>query len=299
MLTHDQITFFHENGYLHLKSVLGEEELRRLRAAADRLAEDGQRRAADPEYVAQLRRLRPDWIDHPDTRYVYEDDGHGGVRFHRVEWMWTKDAIFRHTSMHPVVLEAVSQLLDGRPFWPRGGSLVYKLPGHGAAVPWHQDIPYYWRRTVNDVPRPRAQTYPTPNFTTDFYLEASRGDQGGVWCIPGSHRQGSVDVDAMVAEHGFRLPGAIPLEAEPGDVLFHHVALIHGSDVNTSSHLRRTFYQAYLSGDVLQDAYSDWPELKSDDENVAFWEAAKTERRAENLPSEGRATISPHGIVVE
>lgn len=299
MLTQDQIDFFHENGYLHLKGVLGDEELRRLRAAADRLAEDGVRRAADPGYVEDLRRLRPDWIDHPQTRYVYEDDGQGGVRFHRVEAMWTKDPIFRHTSMHPAVLEATGQLLDGRPFWPRGGSLVYKMPGQGAAVPWHQDIPYYWRRTVNDVPRPRAETYPTPNFTTDFYLEESRGDRGGVWCIPGTHRQGSVDVDAMVAEHGFELPGAIPLETEPGDVLFHHVAVVHGSNVNTSNHLRRTFYQAYLSDDVLQDAYSDWPDLKTDAEAEAFWRQARDERRAEGLPSDGRAAIRPNGIVVD
>jgi phytanoyl-CoA hydroxylase len=296
MLTRDQADFFAENGYLHLRGVIASEELAFLRAAADHLAEDAETRIEGSDYEAALRRARPDWIEHPQTHYVYAESS-GGLRFHRVERMWTKDAIFRHTTMHPVVLEAVGSLQNAA-FWPRGGSLVYKMPGHGAAVPWHQDIPYYWRRSLCDVPRPRVTTFAAPNFTTDFYLNDSLADRGGLWCIPGTHRQGSVDVDAMVAEHGFHLPGAVPLEAEAGDVLFHHVALLHGSDTNTSTSLRRTFYQHYMTDAVLQDAYSDWPDLKTDEQNVAFWTRALEGRRAAGLPSGGDARIGATGIKV-
>jgi hypothetical protein len=282
MLTSNQIREFENNGYLHLKGVLTGAELGLLRNAADRLAEDAERLGGDAGYRAALRRARPDWIEHPETHYVYAES-EDGLQFHRVERMWTKDAIFRLTTMHPLVLEAVGSLLGGQPFWPRGGSLVYKMPGHGAAVPWHQDIPYYWRRSLGDVPRPRNETFHAPNFTTDFYLDASRGERGGLWCLPGTHKQGSVDVDAMVAEHGFHLPGAVALDAEPGDVMFHHVAVIHGSDTNTSDSLRRTFYQHYMTDDVLEDAYSDWPDLKSDAENAAFWGAATEGRRAAGI----------------
>ncbi|HEY3266541.1 MAG TPA: phytanoyl-CoA dioxygenase family protein [Armatimonadota bacterium] len=296
MLTQDQIEFFQTNGYLHLHGVLDAREVEAMRRAADELAEQGRRDGEDPARVVEMRRARADWIEHPETHLVYEDDGCGGVRFHRAERMWTKQPIFREVTLNPTVLEAVSSLLGGVPFWPRGGSLVYKTPGHGAAVPWHQDIPYYWRRTVADVPRPRAQTYPTPNFTTDFYLEASRGEEGGVWCVPGTHRQGSVDIDTMVKEHGFRLPGAIPLEAEAGDVLFHHVAVLHGSDRNTSSHLRRTFYQHYMTDDVMRDAYSDWPDMKNDNENAAFWAAALESRAQAGFATSGAVGIGLHGM---
>jgi phytanoyl-CoA hydroxylase len=281
MLTDEQIGFFADNGYLHLKGVIAPNELAMLRSAADALAEDAQERVGDAGYVAELKRARPDWIEHPGTHYVYAEHD-SGLNFHRVERMWTKDPVFRYVTMHPVVQEAVGSLLNA-PFWPRGGSLVYKMPGHGEAVPWHQDIPYYWRRTIADIPRPRPETFPAPNFTTDFYLDDSRPDRGGLWCIPGTHKQGSIDVDAMVAEHGFHLPGAIPLEAEAGDVLFHHVAVLHGSDTNTSSSLRRTFYQHYMTQAVLNDAYSDWPDLKTEEENAAFWREAKEGRRAAGL----------------
>lgn len=294
MLTKDQISFFDANGYLHLKGVLDDRELALLRGAADALAADAESRVENPAYSEQLLKARPDWIEHPDTNYVYAESS-DGLRFHRVERMWTKDPIFRQTTMHPIVLEAVCSLLKA-PFWPRGGSLVYKMPGHGAAVPWHQDIPYYWRRSLGDAPRPRVETFPSPNFTTDFYFDESLGDRGGLWCIPGTHKQGSVDVDAMVAEHGFHLPGAIPLEAEAGDVLFHHVALVHGSDTNRSDSLRRTFYQHYMTDAVLQDAYSDWPDLKTDGQNVSAWSEAMDGRRTAGLPASGSMRIEPHGI---
>ena len=281
MLTSEQIGFFAENGYLRLKGVIGPDELAMLRTAADALATDAQERIRNADYAAELKRARPDWIEHPETHYVYAEHG-GGLNFHRVERMWTKAPIFRFVTMHPAVLEAVGSLLNAK-FWPRGGSLVYKMPGHGEAVPWRQDIPYYWRRTIADVPRPRSETFTEPNFTTDFYLDDSRPDRGGLWCIPGTHKQGSIDVDAMVAEHGFHLPGAIPLEAGAGDVLFHHVAVLHGSDTNTSASLRRTFYQHYMTEAVLDDAYSDWPDLKSDDENTAFWGEAAEGRQAAGL----------------
>ncbi|HEY3411969.1 MAG TPA: phytanoyl-CoA dioxygenase family protein [Armatimonadota bacterium] len=281
MLTRHQIGFFAENGYLHLKGVIAADELALLRAAADTLATDAQDRLGSAEYLAALERARPDWIEHPDTHYVYADHA-GTLNFHRVERMWTRDPIFRYVTMHPIVLDAVGSLLNAE-FWPRGGSLVYKMPGHGEAVPWHQDIPYYWRRTIADIPRPRTETFPAPNFTTDFYLDDSYRDRGGLWCVPGSHRRGSIDVDAMVAVHGFNLPGAIPLEAEAGDVLFHHVAVLHGSNTNTSTSLRRTFYQHYMTQAVLEDAYWDWPDLKTDEENEAFWAEAAEGRRAMGL----------------
>jgi len=43
---------------------------------------------------------------------------------------------------------------------------------------------------------------------------------------------------------------------------------------------RRTFYVHYLTDETVADAYSDWPDLKTADENEAFWSQALADRQA-------------------
>lgn len=119
-----------------------------------------------------------------------------------------------------------------------------------------------------------------PNFNVDIYLEPSHEGNGCLWAIPGTHRDGTVDVDHMVAAHGWKLPGAVPLEVEPGDVMLHHVAVVHGSPENRGPDLRRTFYIHYMADETLEDAYGDWPDLLSSAENVEHWSAAMKSRQA-------------------
>ena len=46
-----------------------------------------------------------------------------------------------------------------------------------------------------------------------------------VWILPGSHRWGHLDIPQMVATHGERLPTAVPMISEPGDVVSHGLQL--------------------------------------------------------------------------
>ena len=89
----------------------------------------------------------------------------------------------------------------------------------------------------------------------------------------------------------FILPGAVPLEIEPGDIMFHHVAVVHGSPENHSPALRRTLYVHYMTDETVADAYSDWPDLLSAEENVRVWSAALQER-----DGAGRFTVTPGGL---
>jgi ectoine hydroxylase-related dioxygenase (phytanoyl-CoA dioxygenase family) len=45
---------------------------------------------------------------------------------------------------------------------------------------------------------------------------------------------------------GFKTSGAVPIEVEPGDCIFHNILLLHGSQSSTSP-LRRTIYYEYRS----------------------------------------------------
>jgi hypothetical protein len=62
--------------------------------------------------------------------------------------------------------------------------------------------------------------------------------------IPGSHLWEEERAREM-AKRGhkdFELPDAVPAEMEPGDVLLHHVKVLHGSTANRSDELRRVVY---------------------------------------------------------
>lgn len=285
MLTDQQVQSFHDNGFLVMKGLLPPEEIDRLRSAADRLQERAMAAISDEAYLADAKRLNKDWIEHPEDHFVYREKPDGRLSFHRIERMFTQDPAFARVAMDPRLLENVWQALGERPFWPRGGSLVVKLPHEGAAVRWHQDIPYLYWSSGGHPSHGRPATHPVPNFTTDIYLEPSTEDNGCLWALPGTHKHGSVDVDQLVAEHGFDLPGAVPLVAEPGDVVFHHVAVVHGSPANRSATTRRTFYIHYMNDATVADAYSDWPDLLSAEQAVEFWGARLSGRISEPMPT--------------
>ncbi len=63
----------------------------------------------------------------------------------------------------------------------------------------------------------------------------------GLWVVPGSHRRGKADIRAMVEAAGSeRLPDAVPLICDPGDVAICNRQAVHGSFANTSPDVRVT-----------------------------------------------------------
>lgn len=298
MLTPEQVRFFHDNGYLIMRQVIPQRDIESLRRAVDRLQSAAISRLSRPDYLESANHLNKDWIEHPDEHFVYRRKPDGAFSFHRIERGFTQDPIFAQVAMSPHILTPVWQILE-RPFWPRAGNIVVKLPHEGAEVRWHQDIPYLFWSSGGHPSKGRPTTHPIPNFTTDIYLEPSTAQNGCLYAVPGSHRNGTVDVDGLVAEQGWYLKGAVPLELQPGDMMFHHVALVHGSPENHSPTQRRTFYLHFLSDETVADAYSDWPDLKSADENRAFWSKAMTQRQAlvdERSPDLFAFSVTPEGL---
>lgn len=278
MLTPDEVRFFRDNGYLIMRGIIPPRDVDELRRAAEALQEDAVSKLAHPDYLAGAKRLNADWIEHDEDHYVYREKQDGAFVFHRIERLYGRDPVFARIAMSNALLNNVWQIL-GRPFWPRAGNMVLKLPHEGAPVRWHQDIPYLYWSAGGHPGRGRPSTHPIPNFTTDIYLDSSSETNGCLYAVPGSHRGGTVDVDRLVAEHGWRLPGSVPLELEPGDVMFHHVAVVHGSAENRSPALRRTFYIHYLADETVADAYGDWPDLLTPEQNVEMWSGALADRR--------------------
>jgi ectoine hydroxylase-related dioxygenase (phytanoyl-CoA dioxygenase family) len=236
MLSNQEIEFFHTNGYLIMRGLVRGDELRLLQDAADRVIEEGVSRkdASNHRYMAGA-----------DGREVYW----------RSEEMWPRGDVWKAVTVNPDILENIGQCV-GQAFYPWNDSLVVKLPDNGAPVLWHQDPPY---RNVD-----RDTVFAVPNFTTDIYLDHSGPDNGCVYAIPGHHLVGHVDLTGKTQQQLFEECGALPLELEAGDVLFHCLSTPHGSGGNVSGIKRRIFYIHYLAEEVYQDGYASepWAALK-------------------------------------
>ena len=132
---------------------------------------------------------------------------------------------------HPQLL-AIAAAINGPDFVPFTESVIVKRAGLGPSVAWHHDGTTHW-----DSPEWDEGTHGF-NFMAQLYGSTA---ENGVWLLPGSHKQGKMDIKAMVAENGSdRLPGAAPMICEPGDVCMSNRQALHASFANTSPQRRIT-----------------------------------------------------------
>jgi ectoine hydroxylase-related dioxygenase (phytanoyl-CoA dioxygenase family) len=132
---------------------------------------------------------------------------------------------------HPELL-AVAEAINGDDFTPFNEALWIKHPGLGGPVAWHQDGWTHWDHSDLDE---GSHGF---NFMGQLY---GCNAANGLWVVPGSHRQGRADIKAMVEAAGSdRLPDAVPLVCDPGDVAICNRQAIHGSFANTSPDVRVT-----------------------------------------------------------
>jgi hypothetical protein len=132
---------------------------------------------------------------------------------------------------HPQLLR-VAQAINGSDFVPFNEAVWLKHPRLGGSVAWHQDGFTHW-----DSPDLDGHTHGF-NFMAQLY---GCNAANGLWVLPGSHLQGRVDIKALVAATGSdRLPNAVPMICEPGDVGICNRQAVHGSFANTSDDMRVT-----------------------------------------------------------
>jgi len=235
MLSEEQIAQFHRDGFLILRGIFQGAELEELRQAADAVQAEGM--AGEGEH------------------HLYRDNADGSKTYFRSEYMWDRGDIFRVVTVKPDLLACIGQC-TGHPFMPIGDSFVCKIPGGNVPILWHQDPPY-------QGPESDAETFEMPNFDVDIYLDESNVENGCVWGIPGHHLVGHVEVENFTEEQLFNDFGAIPMEMQPGDVLFHCISAPHGSIGNTTDSVRRIFYVHYTTRGVYEQCYPMWHDQKN------------------------------------
>ena len=134
---------------------------------------------------------------------------------------------------HPDLLRIAEQI-NGPDFTPFSESIWVKQPGWGPSVAWHQDGTTHWDNPDLDDG--------THGFNFMLQLYGSR-PANALWVVPGTHNQGKIDIKALVAANGGsdRLPDAVPMLCNAGDVAICNRQVLHGSFANTSSAMRATY----------------------------------------------------------
>jgi phytanoyl-CoA hydroxylase len=162
--------------------------------------------------------------------------------------------------------------------WLLDERLRERLTGLLGAEPYAVQTMLYFK-----PPGSRGQAVHQDN----FYLKAEPGTCAAAWMaldradtengcllvVPGSHRwpilctekadttQSFTDVTVPVPQQWT----AVPVVLEPGDVLFFHGSLVHGSAPNASTdRFRRALIGHYLTGDARQAASYYHPALRMD-----------------------------------
>jgi phytanoyl-CoA hydroxylase len=138
---------------------------------------------------------------------------------------------------HPGYLNPAMEIL-GPDVVLHHSKLFQKPAEQGAPFPMHQDWGYF--PTVNDT-----------MMAGIIHVSAADDEMGCLRVFPGSHKLGRIEesmggTEALVRD--YPIEQAVPLEAEPGDVVFFHYCLIHGSLPNRSDRVRKTVLVQMHSG---------------------------------------------------
>lgn len=215
-LTTAQIEQFHRDGFLILRGL------------------------ADPHTIAEMRRVTRNDLAQQVAPLEYEAElnypgapasltAEGGRTVRRLKQAITRGPIFLNWLTSPAVLTPLQQLLGPQVVCPLAhhNCIMTKEPAFSSDTGWHQDIRYW--------------SFERPELVNVWIaLGDERPDNGGLWVIPGSHRQ-RFEARYFDEQKFFRqdLPESqaviatkVPVTLAAGDVLLFHCLTLHAATRN-------------------------------------------------------------------
>ncbi len=229
MLSEDEIRTYREDGLVVADHCLQDDALAGLREAVDKL-------------IADHPSIRPELLSGPHNPYGQSAQLMGNVDFLQFCQM-------------PAILDMVEQLI-GPDIVLWGSMLFAKPPGGSKAVPWHQDG-RYWPIT------------PLATVTVRVAIDGSTPENGCMQYIPGSHKTKRMEEHVLDKRDdmalgqtmtGIDMSKARNCVLEPGQISFHDVYTVHGSDHNSHALKRRADYAIrYMPATSLYDRSEENP----------------------------------------
>ena len=226
VLSAEQVTAYHEDGFTIARNVFSPEETDLLCRAMEE----------DPKVAAHS-------LIRPDT------EG-GGTRISL--WNRAGDSVYGLAARCERIVDTAEQLI-GEPVYHFQSKLTAKDPYGGGAWEWHQDYGYWY---YNGCLR-------LDMLSMMIALDRSDRNNGCLQVIKGSHKLGRIDhlqvsekqnsADPARLEHIVAQHEVVPCELDPGDVLIFHSNTLHRSDQNLSPNRRWTLLVCYnaVSNDTI------------------------------------------------
>ena len=258
-----QLAELRERGYYLLHGLLDTEEAGELLAETRRLID---RAPAEPAGPCDAH---GDPVSHPED-YVFPLDANGDTVLNRIKFPLWRSRLFLEAYGNPHI-HRVAYELYGDLMVPFDESIVLKMAHHGAGFAWHQDGNF------------RTGAVAERGHNLGIYLTPSTIANGVLHVLPGSHRQGILDLRTMVEQHGFALPGSLAAPAGPGNANVHSRSIAHGSQPNASPDLRVTWYVGFHHRDAIRDV---WDEAAIEDRRLLIPIAVEARRRSGRFPDE-------------
>jgi ectoine hydroxylase-related dioxygenase (phytanoyl-CoA dioxygenase family) len=203
-LTAEQLSFYQENGYIHVPGLLTPHEAAAYRAECHELAE----RIGDNDAT---------WAS-------VRDQGMRITHCHDVQF---QSAAFTRLLVDPR-LTGAAQGIIGPNVQLHHTKMFIKPPEKGSPFPMHQDYPYFPHANHSMI-------------AVIIHFDDAPDEKGCLRVVPGSHKLGpleSVGDDHHLPQ--FPLDQATPIPAKAGDAIFMSYLLVHGSGVNRSQEPRTT-----------------------------------------------------------
>lgn len=221
---------FAEDGYYIARGVYSAAEVKELERDFDRIVD---------QLVSSGEDINATWggpeMDKMDAKKLVVLHTHNVQQYSGV---WTK------AMLQERFLKIATDIL-GPDVLLHHSKLFQKPSEKGAPFPMHQDWTYF--PTVKDS-----------MMAAIIHVSRATDEMGCLRVYPGSHKLGRVADSAgnvssdLLSKHP--LEGALPLEAEPGDVVFFHYLTLHGSMPNRSANTRKTvLVQLHAGNDHVED----------------------------------------------
>ena len=250
MLTAAQKEQYQRDGYLVIPGFKTPADIAALRARAAKIVAEFDPAVAQGIFTTKNQEKKADdyFLRSDNTiRCFFEEEAFGAdgqlkqdkaLSINKIgHAMHDLDPVFRAFSTDPL-LDAVARDLDLADPQVWQSMYIFKQPGIGGEVRWHQDATYF-------------DTTPISVTTFWFALEDATLDNGCLWAEPGGHRtplreRFLRDGDQISVEKLSDMPWpddstAVPLECKAGSLVCFHGLLPHYSAPNRSAVSRHAY----------------------------------------------------------
>ena len=215
--TEEQVSAFHEDGYLIVSGLFDSEEADILRKAA-----------------------------HTDSSFgenAYDlEDGEGG-KAQLVLWNKAGEDLWGAIARSERIVNAMEQLFDDEVYHYHS-KMSIKKPRTGGAWSWHQDYGYWYQNGCI-----------WPDMGSAFIaVDPNTRENGCLQVLKGSHKMGRIEhgqygdqtgADPERTTAAAKVMETVYVELDPGDTLFFHSNTLHRSDQNTSNDPRWSLICCY------------------------------------------------------